>query len=570
MRQAGSVEGLVPLFDDRRWECAQASTTAQVILQEFVPQGDQISEWHELVTVQALAIKPSVALADYAGFVRSSLEARVVDGAFEWQILGRRSDALTYSWTLEDDVAAVDQLELVRVIRGTTALHELHYAIRAPLTEAAVARAQWLPRIESAELMWRPPPPARTAPPVPDAARVAFEALKKAPDPGTSAAVVSTVRRALAVIERASDPIVWAGLYSLLGNHLAGGTGDFEEAIAAYRRALEVYTLQATPELWARAMLRLGDTFAVRAHGDLAANEAHAAAAFRQALRVFSRGTEEWAETTIALAGVERSLETKEDLYEQVLQAFDDVSDFAGGPNSGHDVEAVVLATNGIERIDRMRGGEVILPPGFEERETRGAAVYLRPLITSGRLMLRNCFRNHAALVVQYEHEPDQITLEGVLNRILAPQFSLVSIGGRPEGYGPPRLVGSAGFDWKGLFNFIFDEHPVAPVLVLIVPHVSDGVRWEVEQLIARQALGMTLFVMPPMSERFDAGAMWTEGRTLLADHGLRLPAYDPTGMFVRLDPDGGVAESWPFEVAWSNTLVEQIEHLLPKPKGGG
>ena len=69
-------------------------------------------------------------------------------------------------------------------------------------------------------------------------------------------------------------------------------------------------------------MKRLGEVFAARADGDPAANAAHAAAAFRQALRVFARETEVWAKTTLALADVERDLETKEDLYMQVLNAY--------------------------------------------------------------------------------------------------------------------------------------------------------------------------------------------------------------------------------------------------------
>ena len=157
------------------------------------------------------------------------------------------------------------------------------------------------------------------------------------------------------------------------------------------------------------------------------------------------------------------------------------------------------------------------------------------------------------------------MTLEGVLNRVLAPHFAFIAIGGRPEGYGPTRILLPAGLDWKEVFNLHFENSILAPILVLIVPHDSGGVSWEAEQLVARRALGKTLFVMPPASRRFDADAMWTAGRTLLADSGLRLPPYDPAGMFVRLHPDGAFAESWPFEVVWSNTLIERIEHLLPQ-----
>jgi hypothetical protein len=265
----------------------------------------------------------------------------------------------------------------------------------------------------------------------------------------------------------------------------------------------------------------------------------------------------------LALADVERSLETKEDLYNQVVCAFVEDPEFADGTDVDFVAEIVYRASTGIQRVDRMRGGEVIVPPGFDERGTRGGVAYLRPLITSGHLMLKNEFRDPAALVVQYEHEPDHMTLEGVINRVLAPHFDVIAIGGRPEGYGPSRILMPPDLDWKNAFNIVFD----LSILVLIVPHDSEGVSWEAEQLVARRALGKTLFVMPPTSRHFDADTMWTEGRTLLAAHRLHLPPYDPAGRFIRLGPDGMVAESWPFEVVWLNTLTKHIEHLLPRPE---
>ena len=245
--------------------------------------------------------------------------------------------------------------------------------------------------------------------------------------------------------------------------------------------------------------------------------------------------------------------------WEETAPALVDDPGSAGNADSGP--EFVIRANTGIPGVDWLRADEVIVPPGFDERKTRGPAAYLRPLIFSRQLMLKNEFRDPAALVVQYEHEPDHMTLERVLNRVLSPHFDFIAIGGRPEGYGPSRILITPVVDWKDAFDIVFDDS----ILVLIVPHVSAGVRWEAEQLVARRALGKTLFVMPPTWKGFDADAMWTDGRALLAAHGLRLPPYDPAGMFVRLDPNGVVAESWPFEVVWSNTLVERIEHLLPQ-----
>ena len=58
--------------------------------------------------------------------------------------------------------------------------------------------------------------------------------------------------------------------------------------------------------MWARTMLSLGKIFFAREEGDRERNLAHAAAAYRQALRVFPQTAEDWAETILSLADIER------------------------------------------------------------------------------------------------------------------------------------------------------------------------------------------------------------------------------------------------------------------------
>jgi hypothetical protein len=299
--------------------------------------------------------------------------------------------------------------------------------------------------------------------------------------------------------------------------------------------------------------------FDAREEGDRERNLQHAAAAYRQSLRVFPRGGEDWADATLSLADIEPPGEATVELYQDVVDAL--VEDFTfRGASEERSLEFGARATEGVQIAGReLMGGEVIVPEGFDDRKTLGPLIYLRPLMTSGRLILPNRFKDPAGLTVQYEREPEEMTLEGVLNRILAEHFSVVTLGGRPEGYGPSRIV--IRDNWKQVFDFVLRDC----VLIMIVPHVSGGVRWEVEQLLDREVLDKTLVVMPPRSAHFDAGAMWAEGSELFAGLGLHLPPYDDEGMFMLLGADGDVSESWSFNVVWSNSLLARLEPLLPQ-----
>ena len=63
---------------------------------------------------------------------------------------------------------------------------------------------------------------------------------------------------------------------------------NLEQAITAYRQALEVRTRQAMPVEWATSMMNLATAYSDRIRGDRAENLEQAIAAYRQALEVFT------------------------------------------------------------------------------------------------------------------------------------------------------------------------------------------------------------------------------------------------------------------------------------------
>ena len=221
-----------------------------------------------------------------------------------------------------------------------------------------------------------------------------------------------------------------------------------------------------------------------------------------------------------------------------------------------------IRAIAGLQSIDRLKHGEPIVPRGLVENQ-RGELLYLRPLLSAGHLLLPNqCVAG--AFKVGYRTEPDNITLEALLYRVLGAELHFVSLGGRPEGYGATRLImATGGTEWQRSLELLEERTD----LILVVPHLSEGVRWEIKLLSERRSLGKTLFIMPPLAMDIDVPKLWAEATPMMTECGLAIPPYQSDGSIFRFAPDGKVAERWEFGLLWKNKLLSEIEHLLPEPK---
>jgi tetratricopeptide (TPR) repeat protein len=553
------VERPALAFDGRPWRRVTQRTDGRTILEEYLPEGETLDEWTEMVTLRSTprgeVETPLDAVAEGA---YAWVEPRVVDGDFEFRVLDSRDDELLYDWSLQDDAASVDQLELVRVVRGVAFVHMLQYATRASPNVAQPRRNAWLGRLRAVVLRHGPWPvsdepeaePPREVPEILD--RIQSE-------PVGGGERLGLLVRALALTSRRVSPELWASIQFLLATELRARR-DVSGAVAAYRRALEVFNPHTTPDMWARSLAALGRVYGTN-------EPRHAAATLRRAAGTFVRGTPEWAEATIDLGVVLESEGDADDL-DAARQLFGDALDeIVSNPavhTAGNEflTELLARADDGVRRTEFRLYGEPILPPGERERERRAEAVYLRPLVSSGRLVLRNAFRDPASLAVQFKREPEEMTLEAILYRVLGGDLLFTSVGGRPEGYGVTRVYTTAddGTQWREIVRLAVERAQ----LVFIVPHLSEGVRWEIGYLIEQGALPRTLWVMPPASPHFDVEAMWIEAEPMLAELGLALPRYDPAGMLVQVGPEGTMVESWPFEDVWTDALLDRIEHLLP------
>ena len=113
---------------------------------------------------------------------------------------------------------------------------------------------------------------------------------------------IACFRRALEVYTKEAFPEKWAMTQNNLGNaygdRISGDRAqNLEQAIACCNRALKVYTKEGFPEKWAGIQNNLGTTYSDRISGDRAQNLEDAIACFKHALEVLTRedSPEKWA-----------------------------------------------------------------------------------------------------------------------------------------------------------------------------------------------------------------------------------------------------------------------------------
>ncbi len=100
-------------------------------------------------------------------------------------------------------------------------------------------------------------------------------------------------RRALQLVSREAQPELWAALqnklaHSLYQSLLENRAENIEQSIHHYQQALQVYTRQAFPEDWAMLQNNLGNAYMQRIHGDRSQNIEQAIDYYQKSLSVYT------------------------------------------------------------------------------------------------------------------------------------------------------------------------------------------------------------------------------------------------------------------------------------------
>jgi tetratricopeptide (TPR) repeat protein len=107
---------------------------------------------------------------------------------------------------------------------------------------------------------------------------------------------IELCRQALAMVDRAEQPQLWAGLLVELGNSLVRSpcgerAKNIEQAITAFQDALQTMTRAAMPVEWAQTMQNLATAYRNRIRGERAENIEQAIAAYQKALKIQTAAT---------------------------------------------------------------------------------------------------------------------------------------------------------------------------------------------------------------------------------------------------------------------------------------
>jgi hypothetical protein len=387
-------------LDGRLWTCITSKWSAEGVFEERVPEGESAGTWSQMVTTVSIAAAQEWPLEAYAQSSRESIQARLVDGTLTWRTIQESPSDLLYDWTLEDDATAVDQLEVVHVLRGRSGLHAVHFAARGELRDLESPRDAWVARLRRASVTYLPLPSLPTPqPPLPrDQLHQVLDALE-----GKTPRVerLALIRRGLALTEMAVAPELWAWLHMMLGSELMqdpNENGAAYAAIGAYRNALEVLTRDSDTDSWASTLVGLGAAFAARAASPdrKESDVQHASRVLDLALGAFAEHSVEsltlWVEIGDAFRRVDG--DTAREAYTTAYTELERGS-YSRPADEGHDDKLVELTTRiwrGLARVDLHDEDP---PEGSIEPDREGTAIFLRPLLSAGRLIIPNGFREH-------------------------------------------------------------------------------------------------------------------------------------------------------------------------------
>jgi tetratricopeptide (TPR) repeat protein len=564
-------ERLIPKLDDK-WRPTRVVAQGAYYLEEYLTLSESTDDWTAIVTATQIA-SPNLSPHAYMNAIRQDLEGSVIDGRLSWQVLEQTETELIYESEIADDVVNLDQNEVSRIVRRNEQLYTIQHAMRGNLARARSERPKRLAMLHAAGFELAPAPSPVAYPMVDE--RLVTAILKQAGASSTMppAERLAFCRDSLKQVPKDSHPELWGMLHLQLALALIqqdsethGNDDDLKEIARALRRALEVYKPKSNAQLWGRSLAALGRVEFARAqrHGqnddpvekELARRSlSHAIAAFAKARTAFKSGTFDWSRITADLGDARLSvdLEAAAATYTEMLSMMenmppltkeDQASDLGGAL-----ADLTVRAIAGIQSIDRLNGGEPVVQRDVLETEKRGQLLYLRPLLSAGRLRLPNqCLTNAFAA--------------GYRIGVLAVDLNFVSLGGRPEGYGATRMIMAAGgAEWQSTLKLLVERAD----LILMVPHLSEGVRWELKLLSERRSLGKTLFVMPPLATDVDVPRLWAEATPMMGEYGLDVPPYQPDGSIFSFGPEGKAVKRWEFRLLWMNKLLEAIEPLLPR-----
>lgn len=135
-------------FDTRPWKAAWAKQTPIISSIEYIPVGESINDWHELITSQFITGLGQVSLQQFHQLLLNDLNKQGI--TYTTHILDEQPNELLFEFQVSQPVN-LRQDELQKIVKGKEGFYILHYVIKKQ-DMGEEARKQWVNNLTKSTL----------------------------------------------------------------------------------------------------------------------------------------------------------------------------------------------------------------------------------------------------------------------------------------------------------------------------------------------------------------------------------------------------------------------------------
>lgn len=143
-----SYEKQKVVFDGRPWKAAWGKNSKEISTVEYIPVGDDINNWKELVTTQYIPGLVNITPEQFGEHVLDQLHKQGV--VFSVKAIENEPNQLIFEFKVSQPVN-LQQDELQKIVKGKDGIYILHYAIKqADMSEEN--RQKWINNMKKSTL----------------------------------------------------------------------------------------------------------------------------------------------------------------------------------------------------------------------------------------------------------------------------------------------------------------------------------------------------------------------------------------------------------------------------------
>ncbi|HAT6976938.1 TPA: hypothetical protein JAN54_01425 [Legionella pneumophila] len=141
-------------FDDRPWKIAWGKKTDKVVTVEYIPVGDDINDWKELITTQFMPGLTNMTPAQFGNQFLYNLNKSGVK--YILNVIEEQPDLLIFEFKIQEP-ANLQQDEILKITKGKDGIYVLHYAIKkSDMTKEN--RDKWVKNLKNSFIKISTPP----------------------------------------------------------------------------------------------------------------------------------------------------------------------------------------------------------------------------------------------------------------------------------------------------------------------------------------------------------------------------------------------------------------------------